>query len=159
MIKILALDPATKFGWAMGPDIGGTWNLTPKKGDHPGKRLDRLSNVLGDTILMHKPDLIVYERAIFMGSNRSNALAVQNNILGIVFLAAYHFRKPLEAYSAMTIKKHVTGTGKATKDMVIASVKTRFLGSGLKIVDDNHADAVALWAMADDIHNGAETPF
>lgn len=151
-MNILAIDPATKCGWACGPLIGGTWNLTPKKGDHPGKRGYDLSRTLracigdGD----YKIDLIVYERAIFMGASRARALAVQNGLVGIILATAHGADVPVEAFSASEIKKHATGKGNAKKPAMVAAMQRKYPQA--TIVDDNHADALALWDLAHHRH-------
>lgn len=156
MIKILAFDPATKFGYAMGPNIGGTWNLTPKKGDHPGKRFYDLVEHVWDVIRWYHPNSVAIELPV---GGYTKALAVQNQIIGIIYATCYKYDiNVLQSQDAKgrihygfwpnTIKKHVTGNGNASKQDVIQAVKKRFPEAN--IVDNHHADALALWAMVMD---------
>ena len=64
-----------------------------------------------------------------------------------------HNGLPYEAVPVGTIKRHVTGKGKANKEAVIAAVR----GLGFDPADDNEADALAIldWALANRITGGA----
>ena len=45
-MNILALDPATKCGWAISPTIGGTWDLSTRRDESKGMKLIRFRNKL-----------------------------------------------------------------------------------------------------------------
>ncbi len=49
---------------------------------------------------------------------------------------------PLHGVGVGTVKKHFTGNGAAKKPAMIAEAERR----GIKVIDDNHADAIAILA-------------
>jgi hypothetical protein len=59
-MKILAIDPGTKCGWAITGASGGVWNLKPNKFDSGGMRFVELYKMVSTVI--DGVDLLVYER-------------------------------------------------------------------------------------------------
>lgn len=102
----------------------------------------------------HQPDVMAIEK-IFFATNALTAISV-GQAQGVMFLAAAHHNLPVIEYAPGTIKKVVTGSGRAKKKEVEAAVK-EILGSiqGAKVkVDkergitkthiDNAVDALAI---------------
>jgi crossover junction endodeoxyribonuclease RuvC len=93
------------------------------------------------------PHIMAIER-IFFSTNVKTAIRV-GQAQGVMLLAAAHRRVPIAEYAPGTIKKQVTGSGRADKKQVIATVQEIF-GSKVnskamgKTHFDNAADALAI---------------
>ncbi len=139
-MRILALDMATKTGWAMNdPSVSGVENFAVRRGESPGMRFVRFVAWLEEIIEKARPDLVVYEQAHHRGG------AATEVAVGL----ATHLQSTLArhgidhtSYHTATIKKHATGRGNAGKEEMMAAYRERF---GSRPVDDNEADA--RWAL------------
>lgn len=148
-MKILALDQATKTGWAHSSDEGirvGLWDFNVGKkvssihGTH-GPRLRRLYTRLD---LMKKSrgiDLIVAENV--SGRMFGHAKIVLPAMRGLLELWCFDNRVPIRYLSPTAIKKHAVGKGNAKKERMVSAAKSRW--PNLRIIDDNVADA--LWIL------------
>lgn len=138
-MKTLALDPAASCGWAVadveasGPvgDIAwGTWNLTPNQGrkagktEHPGERLSRLREHLGDAYREHRFERIVYEEASY-GSINGATSARHSEKAGIILYFASLLQIPADPIHPTKLKKALTGAGNAKKADCIRAVQLR----------------------------------
>jgi hypothetical protein len=152
-MNILALDIATKTGWAYrvnGQIVSGVEDFSLKRGDSPGMRYIRFSRWLSEFI--SQEDLLcVYEQPHNRGGAPTEVLF---GLLGqlISFCAARGFEHT--AVKSTELKKHATGKGNAKKDKMIAVAnniiaKGRGVPHGPPIVDDNEADAVCLLNYAE----------
>lgn len=144
-MKILALDTGRKTGWAYlvnGNIIeSGIKEFPNKRGETQGISFLRFRTWLNEMVNMSQPDVIVYEQAHHRGGAATNLcvgfttrieeIAAENEIN---FLACH----------TGTLKVFATGKGNASKDKII-EFSEQFVD---KIIDDNHADAIALakWA-------------
>lgn len=124
------------------------WGLieTKKTELHP----IRLSFIYRDLIKIletYKPDVLVIEK-VFFSSNVKTAIAV-GQAQGVIMLTAAHMNIPVVEYAPGTIKKVLTGNGRADKKMVQVHVR-KFLGAKVKSEAhkkthfDNAADALAI---------------
>jgi crossover junction endodeoxyribonuclease RuvC len=152
---ILGIDPGTAttgFGLVNLNDKGNevvTWGLieTDKKllKEH---RLDLIFKETLKLLKEHKPDVFVIEK-VFFSSNVKTAIAV-GQAQGVLLLAARRARVRVEEYSPGTIKKLITGSGRANKKEVQLHIM-KILGSRVtsdkrikKTHFDNCADALAI---------------
>jgi crossover junction endodeoxyribonuclease RuvC len=113
-----------------------------------GARLMKIYDELVlEVIKSHKPDVFVIEK-LFFATNAKTAIRV-GQAQGAMLLAAARYNLPVYEYSPMTIKKVLTGNGRADKGMVQKSVR-KHLGAGVrkkkgeKTHFDNAADALAV---------------
>lgn len=139
---ILALDPATKTGFAHSTGPSGVWDLSCRrmiKG--VGARLLRLQTFLDASLEDHGLDLVVYEQATW--GLRGSAIRLAGSIEGTILLFCERENIPCEAVSPKVIKKHATGNGNAKKTIVLRAARERWPLQ--TIIDDNHADA--LWLL------------
>ncbi len=142
-MKILALDPATRTGWAHSCGQSGTWDLSIRRDESKGMRLIRLRGKLSEIAAAVGVDLVVYEAARHAAPKMQGALVVQAELQGVITLWAEDNHIEYVGLSPSEIKKHATGKGNAGKDQMLAAARAKW--PGVEIVDDNHADA--LWIL------------
>ena len=139
-MKILALDPATKCGWAHSGGSSGTWDLSIRTDESGGMRLIRLE---GKLVTIHNSvgiDVVVYEAARHAGPNMGRALVVQAEMQGVIKLWCDVRDIPYRGFSPSEIKKHATGRGNANKIQMMDAA----FAKGWRPNDDNEADAMWL---------------
>lgn len=139
--RILAIDAALTVGWAHTESPGGTWS---NPGEGYGERFAYFGGWLQDLLVAYPSDLIVYEMAHHRGGPPTR-LGVGWQTL-IEYMAKINGCAVRSCHTA-TLKKHATGSGKATKAEMIAAGIAR--GWQDDEYDDNHADALWLldWAL------------
>lgn len=128
-MNILALDTATRTGWAINVNgkraYSGVWDATPSKRDHPGWRFHAFRSVLADHIRANKIDLISYEAIVGGIKAGGKTSLVQKGLEAIVLMcAAYPAPIPVWSFSAATIKKWATGNGQLTHESKQLMVRT-----------------------------------
>lgn len=151
---ILGIDPGTAttgFGLVNLTETGNevvTWGLIETNKDLlKERRLDFIFEELLSLIELHKPDVFVFEK-VFFASNAKTVIAV-GQAQGVMLLAAHKKGVTVAEYAPGTIKKMITGSGRANKKEVQEHVK-KILGSkvhgekGKKTHFDNAADALAI---------------
>lgn len=138
---ILALDIATTTGWATA-HASGTWNFKPKRGESEGMRVFRFRATVKEIIQSSDITVVSYERPA--GQHKSSIM-VASEMIGVLKHLCEELKVNYASYSASEIKKHWTGKGNANKEAMIAEAKKRF--PQLEIIDDNHADALALYDL------------
>lgn len=145
---ILAIDPGTSCGWAVGagprPDQAGRVNLAPRTGESPGMRYIKLRGFLNDIRHAYALlGLVVMERAHHRG--------------GAATAYAHGYQAIVEAWCAeqniehtwihtATLKVHGTGKGNASKEAMIAAGRRAWGLAG--DVTDDEVDARWLYDLA-----------
>lgn len=145
---ILALDLGTQTGWALSSGdrdiISGSESFKPSRFEGGGMRYLRFKRWL--TELKSHTDGI---DAVYFEEVRRHAGVDAAHAYGgfMAHLTAWseHHGIPYQGVPVGTIKKHATGKGNASKELMIKAVQQR----GHQPVDDNEADAIALlyWAL------------
>lgn len=165
-MKILALDLATKTGWAYrDPEtnkiLAGTWELaTPKqlKGRNEcdcDPRLPALRNLLLETAHMHIFEVFAFENVQFVQSRAQGFL--WSGLRSMLWLVTNDMCIRTVCVPVKTLKKFATGNGNADKDdMALALFEKGHLAAG-EGFDDNAVDAahVLLWAEANFVFRNA----
>jgi len=111
------------------------------------RRLDFIFEEVLRLINLHKPDVFVFEK-VFFSNNAKTAIGV-GQAQGVMLLAASKSRVHVEEYAPGTIKKLITGNGRANKKEVQEHIR-KILGSRVKSEKhkkthfDNAADALAI---------------
>jgi len=141
-MKILAIDPGTKCGWAIDAKHSGVWNLKPNKFDSGGMRFVELYNHIRNNI--SGVDLLVYERVERHSSTYAGH--IYGGIIAVIQGISQEYLVPYKGVPVGTIKKHATGKGSANKEAMIRAAQSLFRGVDIK--DDNHADALCLLEYA-----------
>ena len=145
-MNVLALDPATRTGFAHSDGASGTWNLSIRPGLPSGKRLVKLWAKLNEAAAVHGVDLIVFEEVRYIGTGYARALIVQLELQGALKLWCELRDVPFRAVGAPEVKKHATQKGNAKKEQMVAAARRRWPDKD--ITDDNEADALWILDMA-----------
>lgn len=141
-MKILALDMASKTGWAHSDGASGVADFTAHK--LLEDKLLAFYGWLDKLLLDHPTHLIVYEQAHFRGGAPTRHGVGFETALRML---ARSYRISVDFCHTATLKKHATGRGNATKDeMMVAAVAEH---PTIRLQDDNHVDALWLlhWAQ------------
>lgn len=141
---ILAIDPATKCGWAHSCGASGVWDLSVRRDESGGMRLIRLRAKLSELYDTSPFDVLVYEAARNAAPKMQGALVVQAMIQGAIITWCEDNGVEYRGYSPTEIKKHATGKGKANKGLMLESARKNFG----RVSDDNEADALWLLDLA-----------
>ena len=154
-MRILAVDPATRSGWAVGSPgekaVYGT--ITMPKRPVLGERLLFLLNRLRELIIEHRPDLIVAEEP-FMPHDQSQWATVQlgQKIEGCVLMAAAEAGLPIETYTPAAWRLDFIGFGRAprgaTANFMKVAVRERLLVLGYRVANSDESDALGLLLAA-----------
>lgn len=146
-MKILALDVATKCGWAHSDGPHGVWDLSIKRDESAGMRLIRFRSKLNEILAKAGVDLLVYEAARHAGPGMQGALVVQSELQGVLKLWCESQDPKIEyrGYSPPEIKKHATGKGNAGKDKMLDAYERRMK----RPVEDSEHDMVDAWWLLD----------
>lgn len=137
--RILALDPATKFGWAISTDIYGVWDLTTRRDQSQGFKLLRFRAMLDEVCKLNNVSTIAYEKP---GGRNYAALVLHSKLVGEIEKYCEENDIEYKGYSAGDIKKFATGKGNSGKPAMIEAAQERL---GYEGNDDNEADA--LWIL------------
>jgi len=151
-LPVLALDLATKTGWALldrnGRVLSGVQEFSLNRGESPGMRFLRFRKWLKDVLTMgelgsqfskESPGLVMYEMAHMRGG--ASTQLCMGLVTDVLAEAALFGLEHMSVHSA-TLKKFATGKGKSSKEEMI--VKAKELYPDVKIIDDNHADALLM---------------
>jgi len=142
MTKILALDQATKTGWATDTS-SGVWDLKPNRGESAGMRVVRFKSKVREIIELEGIKVVAYERP---AGRFKASIMVSAEMVGVLLDLCHEKNVEVACYSATEIKKHATGKGNSGKPLMISSAKAKW--SNINIIDDNHADALWLLDLA-----------
>lgn len=140
-MKILALDPATKCGWAHSDGPSGVFDLSIRRDESAGMRLLRLKGKLNEIRRDVGIELVAYEAARNAAQKMQGALVVQATMQGVIVSWCEEHGIEYRGYSPSEIKKHATGKGNASKCDMVKAAEAKFG----PVEDDNHADA--LWIL------------
>jgi Holliday junction resolvasome RuvABC endonuclease subunit len=142
----LAIDIGLTTGWALGgrhePYASGTWKLDTLRREGAGMRYLTLERSIRRALEGHrKPTLIVYEEVrAHMGVDAAH---VYGGCQAVIQSLATELEIPWTSVPVATIKIQATGKGNARKAAMVLAAERRW--PRIKIVDDNHADA--LWLL------------
>lgn len=140
-MKILAIDPAARCGFAHSNGKHGVWDLIKTFDRCPGDRLIRFERFLEVAISEWGCDLLAAEDASF-GSNNRHTAATHNELRGVIHMVAARREIDVKLFGPSTIKAFATDNGRAKKHHMIAALKRLI---GIAVVSDDEADA--LWIL------------
>lgn len=151
---ILGIDPGTATtGYGILHIDGDTMDavefglIETSKDITPEKRLSYIYEELNIIISKHSPDIMAIEK-VFFSTNARTAIRV-GQAIGVMLLSASTADLPVAEYAPGTIKKLISGDGRADKKMMQRALRKVF---GAKIRSkaykkthfDNAADALAV---------------
>ena len=140
----LAIDPATVTGIAHTDGLVTTWSMASQL-PHAGYLPAELMRRLGNLHQRHPFEWIAVEHAS-MGTTRKRTAEFHGLLRGAIEIWAFqNGRIPVKRYMPTSIKKHLTGNGRATKQQMMAACRTLL---GIAPKNDNEADAAALLSLA-----------
>jgi len=147
-VNILALDLGTTTGWALSkrgaPVQGGSESFSPKRSETSAQRWLKFRQFLADIGRDAGGEIhvVYYERVLH--HTAVQAAHIYGGFEAMLQVWCEVNRVRMVCVSPMTIKKHWTGKGNVDKKAMMAEAVRR----GMKPVDDNHADALALLSLA-----------
>lgn len=134
--EVLALDMAGKAGFYSQKDNGGIWLIDTKTNEF-SFLYDTLKEYIINNgikqIVMEDVSVGTFFKAMRKLSEYRGVVRLVNEQLGLY---------PIIYVNPSTVKKSFTGDGKASKDKMVRTCQTKY---GLTPVDDNHADAFAIF--------------
>lgn len=137
-MRILALDLATKCGWASSYGTSGVQDFKPRRGDSPGMRWIEFRAWLCRMLDMAPVDVIAYEQAHHRGGAATH---VAHALIGAAESVAAERGIEITNRASTTIKKHALGKGRGEKSEMMQAAARRGWTPG----DDNECDA--LWLL------------
>ncbi|MFZ1721206.1 MAG: crossover junction endodeoxyribonuclease RuvC [Microgenomates group bacterium] len=145
---VIGIDPGfDRLGWAVGTIFGktikvlGVGCITPGVSRDHFSRLSELQSSFSKIISQYNPRVAAIE-TLFFSKNRSSALAV-SEARGVLLGRLLATNCEIFEYNPNTIKATVTGSGRATKDLILKMVKLQ-TGMTLEGQNDDAVDAVAI---------------
>lgn len=149
-MKVLSFDPGKQLGWVVVDSEQGITEsgVYESNGTDKFKLLSSYHRFIKELIQGHPDvDAILCEEVLSGAFNLRSAPAlfwIVNTYSLIGKLAcAFAESKPFETAHPSTLKKHMTGSGRATKEQVMEVVSRRY-GVSLKSSQSHIADAVAM---------------
>ena len=147
-MKILGIDPGTTAGWCTGADTNGIWKCAAKPYESVSMRLIKFRSSMKEVVEAEEIELIVYEKP---GGRNYTGVKAHANFEGIIQEFALDHKLEYKGYSAGEIKRFATGKGNCGKPAMIQACKDRL---NITPLDDNHADAIFLYLLAEYEWNG-----
>jgi Holliday junction resolvasome RuvABC endonuclease subunit len=156
--KIAAFDPSLTTGWCtMDPIIGkggkprryvrsGVWRIDHKATKESiGMRWIKLENHLVTLFDNFQPQIVVVEVPAFA---KNREIAVMKSCVAIIQKVSEQYGLQYFEANPKTIKKHATGNGNASKEMMINAAIDKWGNLGWKPETNDEADArwIADWA-------------
>lgn len=115
------------------------------------ERLSFIEEVVGDLLVRFKIKMICIE-GYAMGSRSGQAFSI-GELGGVIKLLLWEQAKTYFLVPPTQLKKYVTGSGRAEKDMVILNVYKKW---GWEAGDNNQADAYVLARIARQLHSPSD---
>lgn len=145
-MKILGVDPSSSCtAWAISSSDNHTlynYGRIKLKSSMEGRdKLGTVYHALQELFSDYDIQMIAVEDQVVNRKFPAAGLVVAR-YRGVVELLAYDAGVPIKIWHPATVKKHLTGKGNASKEMMIEAAKCKFNISG-KLTDDE-ADAIAI---------------
>ena len=151
--RILALDLATKTGWACdGPEgrpMSGVLRLPKSGGDAAdgyefGMAYCRLEQFLIGRFRIDRPDIVAMEAPIPGGHVKTTYVTMRllYGLPAVTECVCTRWGIPIREIRVQAVKRHMTGNGRCDKQAVIKMCRL----FGWDPEDDNAADALAVWS-------------
>jgi len=148
-MRIIGIDPGfARIGWGVLHNTKPTLSviayglITTEKNTQIEQRLKKLYDDMIFLLKKYKPDIMSVED-LFFSSNAKTAIAV-GEARGVILLSAAQCAIPVVSYTPLTVKRTITGDGRADKKQVEKMIiKTLHIGEKPEIDDTIDALAIA----------------
>lgn len=150
MKHILALDIATRTGWAVTNEMSGVWDLSIKRDESSGMRLVRFEAKLIELIEARDIRLVTYER---VAGRFVSSVITASELVGVMKRVCETKHIPYRAFSAKEIKTFATGKGNSGKPAMIKAAEKMYK---VEVIDDNHADALHILNLTISEYKGVD---
>lgn len=148
-MNILTIDPGTNGGWACrrnGKFHSGIFKLSVNRGDSPGLRYIQFNDWLTMVFEFVDPDLVVYELPFMRGGHATMFL---HGLITRIHEKCTKENVEYESVNPMTLKKEITGSGAANKEMMVKTINKLWKHTVLhEAYNDNEADALGMLTLA-----------
>lgn len=145
MARYLGVDLGTKAGWAIGSVghvVSGVWDLKQGRYDGGGMRFVKFRARLNELHAAYGITHVFFEEV--RRHRGVDAAHVYGGLLAVLSSWCEENSIPYSGIPVGQIKKKWTGSGNASKDMMIEEARRR----GFEPIDDNEADALAIFHHA-----------
>ena len=143
MSSVLGIDPGLTTGWCVySPDASPRFGLADLRGTDLGAQASAFVAWLHKAIDQHAPAIVAIERPFGRATFTSD---IPGTFCGLAHMVAHDRGVPRREFTASAVKKHIAGSGKATKADVIAAIRERF---GIGALSNHEADAAAVAIIA-----------
>ena len=146
-MKILAIDPANHLGWAVSNQLYGVEDFTTRSGESNGFKLIKFKAFLQKVIDTEGITVVVYERP---GGKFKNDIMSHAKYIAIIEIVCIEKEVQYKAFSPAEIKKYATGKGNCGKELMVSAAQVKYGYTG---TDDNVADALHIWNLANEMYN------
>jgi len=159
MYNILALDQATKTGWAHTCGASGVWDFKIRKDESSGMRLIRFRGKILEIMNSAGVDIIAFEtpsvacgvKANIDGLKLGTKLQAVIEQIAVEYPAIEHVGFNSQEIKTHALQDEPKGT-KRDKESMVRVAKRKW--PGLEIIDDNHADALWILDLATELYGG-----
>jgi len=125
--------------------------IRTKAKDDLSKRMNDIFSEIDKIIEIYDISHMGCEKFFFNKSDktlefRSSTIVKTNMVTGLLFLLAHKHSISIKEFVPGTIKKHVTGNGRASKEAMIYEINSLCKGQGFQkeIKNDHEADAIGI---------------
>ena len=127
--------------------------ITTNSKDEIQDRLLVIFNKLKDIIIKNNIDMMSCERLFVNGDrqasgnkrrNKSVSIVRTNMSTGIIYLLSSMYGIEIKDFPPTTVKKQLTGNGRAYKEEIIKVVEDLMTKQGLKVKTNHESDAIAI---------------
>ncbi len=143
-LEVCAIDLGTTWGWAACSGEGlrsGTYKIAPE--DHGARFFEFDMQLIEVDGVFKCPQCVYYEEVMRFISGAS--AKTYCGYRAILMQRCHTWNISCIGVGVGEIKKHATGKGNAPKDAMVAAAKAK---RWTRVIDDNHADALALLDFA-----------
>lgn len=137
-MRLLAIDPATKCGFAHSCGASGVWDISVRRDESSGMKLIRLRGKLREMGVSVGVDVLAFEAARHAAPKMQGALVAQAELQAVIKEYCHDEGIEYRGYSPSEVKKFATGKGNAKKTDMLAAARARWPN----VTDDNEADAL-----------------
>lgn len=156
-MNCLALDLGTKTGFCIFKtpfDVvkSGTQNFSPPSKSRIGKRFINFRKWLNLLIPDNQIQKVYYEDV--KAHKGTQAAHIYGGFLYLAAVACEDYDIPIYGVGVSTIKKYVSGNGRASKEEMIKAIQHL----GFNPIDDNEADAIGIALTSTYVFNENQNP-